>query len=243
MTSSSRILKMPKIMSDVVLVTNQDQESGAVRNELAMLPNELMSVETILREARARAEYIIGRAQKEAARILGEAQSSLSKLQEEARERGYTDGWKRGVVAGEAEIARSLEAVRQIAQSAHIERTQLVKECELNIAALAIDVAKAVVGEEVTLNPNIVARTVERALEKVGADNPIKIRLNPEDYKLLVPYWEKGSGPGEKPVQWEAVEDEHVARGGCIIDTKCGTIDAQVDTQLWKIGRSFTELT
>ncbi|MFH1485721.1 MAG: FliH/SctL family protein [Chloroflexota bacterium] len=239
----SKILKLPKIINDAVLVTSLDSSPGSVGEELAILPDQLIGVEAMLRGARAKQDSIMDTAHKEAARMLSEAQSTLSRLQEEARERGYEDGWNKGVNVGKEEIAQAVDAICRVAQSAHLERSQLMKESELNIAALAIDVAKAIIGEEVALNPNIPARIVEKAIDKIDTENAVKIRLNPEDLKLLTPHWKKSSGPGGKPMQWEAVEDETVARGGCVIDTKLGTVDAQVDTQLWKIGRSFFELT
>lgn len=238
----SRILKTPKIVDDAVLVA-LDYSGHQAGTQLPSRTSTVVGMEAIMRDARARAEAIVSGARRDAARILSEAQAEVARLQADARERGHAEGHKKGLDLGEAEIERNVQAIRELAQRAHLERTQLIKEAELNIADLAIGVAKTVIGEEVALNPNIVARMVEKAVQKAGTDNPVRIKLHPDDYKTIMPYWEKGSGPGGKGLEWEAVADEQIGRGGCMIDTKFGTVDARIETQLWKIGRSFVELT
>jgi flagellar assembly protein FliH len=108
---------------------------------------------------------------------------------------------------------------------------------EENVAALAIAVARHIVGREVSADPETVRALVRRALVGMPLDSAIVVRLHPDDLAacagLVVP-----EVAGRTPdIRWTA--DPHIMRGGCLIEGRERIIDGRIDTSLERAYRSI----
>ena len=238
-TYSSRIIKSPRVVNEALVIDATSRDSNRSPSPIS---SRLLSMESMLDKAREQAQRIVEKAQIEAQSIENEAVDRARQIMARAKEEGYQDGLKRGTASAEAKLIPLLETTAKVAEKAKVERAQLIKESEQSIVALAIDIAKKIIDEEVSANPDLIAKAVDRAIQKVNSEGPVRIRLNPEDLALLAPYWDRIKGSGDKPMKWETVADEQVGRGGCVIDTRYGVIDARIETQLCKVGRTLIEL-
>ena len=94
---------------------------------------------------------------------------------------------------------------------------------------------KRVVLRELSLDPDLVAALAHVAVERLGDQAPATIRLHPEDYATVL------ANRGE---QWEGtqvsvVPDPAVQRGGCVVESDFGMIDASVDAQFAELSRAL----
>lgn len=200
-----------------------------------------------LAEAGEKAAEVLAEAEEQAEDILAQARAESEALREQAREAGRSEGYQAGYQAGhakgkaaaEAEIRGHLHTVYQLADEAAKAKATTIAEAETGIVELVIDVTRKVIGEMVELNPEIVVNVVSNALEEATNTDVLTIRANPQDVELLREYWENalGDNPGNR--QWEIMADRRVKRGGCVIDTQAGSVDAQIDTQLVQIKYAF----
>ncbi|HEX3865687.1 MAG TPA: FliH/SctL family protein [Gemmatimonadaceae bacterium] len=152
---------------------------------------------------------------------------------DEAYARGLADGEKKAGAAAQKRIADAVmlvdTATAQLRDAASIAPEML----EENIAALAVIVARQVVARAVTVDRELVADLVRRALTEFPIEQTVRIRIHPLDLSVLTM---GGGGPtdapitGSREVTWFA--DPRVARGGCMIEGRERIIDGRVDTAL-----------
>jgi flagellar biosynthesis/type III secretory pathway protein FliH len=108
---------------------------------------------------------------------------------------------------------------------------QIAREMESALIELALESAKKIVSG-VKIDARVVETVVREALTQVQDTSDVSIRLHPEDLALLRKH--KSSLleglPETGPLRFAASDD--VSRGGCIVQTRFGLIDAQRETKL-----------
>jgi flagellar assembly protein FliH len=80
----------------------------------------------------------------------------------------------------------------------------------------------------------LIAAMAHVALRKLGTSSPATIRLNPEDYTVVAHDGERWGGG-----QVTVVPDPAVARGGCLVESEFGRIDASIERQLEEMSRAL----
>jgi flagellar assembly protein FliH len=209
-------------------------------------------VERMIEAAQLEAEELRATAMDELARARGEADEigraaveEAERLRREAAEagraaglaEGRAQGYEAGTSRAEEETNQRIAQVTSLAQSAAVDRRELLRNAEAEVVRLAIQIARKVLGRELKLDPSSVSRIAEAALQHVAIDGVIKLRVNPADYQELNAYWQRNHGAGEADRTYEIAADETVARGGVVIDTRAGSVDARIETQLDEISR------
>ena len=108
---------------------------------------------------------------------------------------------------------------------------QIAREMESALIELALESAKKIVSG-VKIDAKMVETVVREALTQVQDTSDVSIRLHPEDLALLRKH--KSSLleglPETGPLRFAASDD--VSRGGCIVQTRFGLVDAQRETKL-----------
>lgn len=193
-----------------------------------------------LDEARARARTITEQATREAEAIRETARN-------EARTAGLTEGLERA----EAEIERRADerartrAAEEIATlgpalaaaAAQLvgERDRWIEQWETQAAEVAVAVAERILRTELDAKPERVRDIVGGILRLVSGVDRIAVRLHPDDVNVLGDNAERVVAQLASCGEAEIVADEALSRGGCIVDTRHGSIDARIETQLDRI--------
>jgi flagellar assembly protein FliH len=161
--------------------------------------------------------------------------------------RGFGDGERKGYELGEqAGLEAAMQKLDSLLLSGHkllgklgdLHR-QTCRDVEADLVQLALAVARKIVGREVSLDPETVARIIRQALSRVEHAGRITIKLNPVDLELLAeskPQLLSGL-PEAGRAAFEA--DEGIARGGCLIDTDSGEVDARIERQFQVVEEAF----
>ena len=184
-----------------------------------------------MRSFEADGAALVARARDAARKILrlaleeGERQKQKAAL--EGRAAGLEEGRTQGRAAGEKRVT---EETRTMAQAHHAvaaalaeERAALLRAAERELFALATAMAETIVRARVEADPQMAARAVRDAIAIAGGRRALHVHLNPVDYDAM------------KPADTDVVlyaADPSVARGGCLVRTETGDIDAQIETQL-----------
>ena len=167
----------------------------------------------LLSEARAQAERELAAARDEAERIARKAEA-------EGRERG-------------------LAAVTELLAGARAAAARARAGAEADLRALGVRIAEKLLGRELALDPAVVVDVAATAMRHAGEPRELVVRCATEDLEAL----ERG-----KPRLLERcraaqavrfVADDRVSRGGCIIETELGLVDARLSTQLEAIERAL----
>jgi flagellar assembly protein FliH len=81
------------------------------------------------------------------------------------------------------------------------------------------------------------AETLREAIQQVGGRKKFQVHLHPKDYEFLKAHPERVPFPvnEEDPEGAKLVADPSLLRGGCLIETPFGDIDATLESQLDQI--------
>jgi len=168
-------------------------------------------------------------------------------LEQAAFCRGFADGEKKGYEQGEhdgrdaalKQIEPVLQSLRQMLAELESFRQRESRNLETELVALALAVARKVVGREVALRPDIVAHLMHEAIGRLEHAGPLTICLNPADLERL----SDGSSPALKGlaepgrVRFEA--DASLSVGGCFIESEAGDMDARLEQRLRVVEEAF----
>lgn len=167
--------------------------------------------------------------------------------QEHVREREQT-AYERGRRDGERALSEQLlqqrneiaELQRGVIASLQQSLPQLIRQNESALMALALESAqKIVAGIPITLE--MVEGVVREALRQVEGSTEMTVQLHPEDLALI----RKNNSPllnelSENGALHFSASSE-ISRGGCIVQTQFGLIDARRETKLEQIHKTLTE--
>jgi flagellar assembly protein FliH len=177
-----------------------------------------------------------------AAEIVAEAQVRAVEIEREARESGYEAGRAEVIAQAEVEMAAPRAAVYAAAEAVYAARDELAQAVELRCVELAIAVAERILGAAVELKPELVTEVVGGALRRAIARDRLVVDVNPEDVEVVRAWLAAGGDEGDAI---EVRAERRVARGGCVVRTGEGEIDAQLTEQLDRaeqvLRRTFAE--
>jgi flagellar assembly protein FliH len=196
----------------------------------------------VRQEAEDEAGNIIQEAKNEAARIEQEAQDKVAQIERETRGRGYEEGRGAGYEDGKAEVARLVERLHVVLSGAIEKRTQIIEESESQLISLVLLIAQKVIKVLSENQKNVVINNVIQALRKLKSRGDVVIRVNLADLELTSEHTQDFLRMVENVKSITVLEDSSVDRGGCIIETDFGQIDARISSQLNEIEERILEL-
>jgi type III secretion protein L len=167
---------------------------------------------------------MVARAEDEARRIVAQAEAARARLQAEAAEAGRREGEARAAAA----LAR-----------AAAERDRLLRDAAHEVAELALAVARKVLGRELD-RPGAVVELAGHALAEARGRRQVVLRVHPDDAREVRAAASRlAAAVAGGPL--ELREDPAVSRGGAIVDTDDGRIDAGIEAQLDVLARALEE--
>lgn len=180
-------------------------------------------VKNVVVEAKAEAQRIRAEAESAAAAVRESALASAQELRDAA--------YREGLEAALLELNTCLLAAGEMRDSA------LVK-VEQDVLRLAVKIAQKIIGREIEHNDDTLAQIIATALNQARRHETLTLRINPADLPLVHARRDLLDQITRAPYL-DLIADPHVTRGGCIIESDSGTIDAQLETQLRIIERAL----
>jgi type III secretion protein L len=174
--------------------------------------------------AHEQAETVLAEARQKAAELVKSAKEEAETRREAARQEGYA--------AGLGEWNKCLTA-------AVTARDEFIEKNEAAVVQLAIQIARKIIGDELRLAPDQVVSIAREALRSAPRAGNVTLQVHPDDEPALrrqVSRLQKSLGEGRKI---ELVSNADVARGGCLIASDIGIVDAQLETQLEVMSRAL----
>lgn len=194
------------------------------------------------REAEDQAERILAEARAKAEAILADADRSTEGVRLEAEKRGFDAGREAGFAEGRAEVERLVERTHSILERAQDKRAEILAETEQQLVDLVLLIARKVIKVISENQRNVVVSNVVQALRKVKGRGEVVIRVNIDDLKLATEHSKDFIRLMESVKGITVVEDSSVDRGGCLIETEFGEIDARISSQLAELEQKILEI-
>jgi flagellar assembly protein FliH len=105
----------------------------------------------------------------------------------------------------------------------------VVRDCEQHLSQLALEVARKVV-EGVEIDAKVVEAAISTAMREVEESSHYSIFVNPLDLELLQKNTSSILAAGDTR-QITVTATNEVTRGGCIVETPFGRVDARRETK------------
>lgn len=177
-----------------------------------------------------------------------EAEEQLEQSREERHREEVEEAYRRGLQEGKAaaraqargELASAMSVARQAAEEVRQSRASWTATLQENLVALAAAIARQIIERELSLDPSIFADTARRAVAAFPADEPLRIRLHPDDLHVLETSEVLSTRDvvQDRTVRW--VPDEDMVRGGCVVEGPDKIVDGRVDEALIRTVRTLT---
>jgi flagellar biosynthesis/type III secretory pathway protein FliH len=159
---------------------------------------------------------------------LAQARADADRLRESARAEGYAAGRAEAMAALEPALAALGEAVAGV----HAQHLEASGRLERSAVELGLSIAGKALAGALAVEPERVLEAVRGALRGLVERQRITVLVNPEDLALVGAAMDdiRASLGGIDHCVVEA--ERRVARGGCVVRTQDGDVDAGVDTKL-----------
>jgi flagellar assembly protein FliH len=159
---------------------------------------------------------------------LAEAEAEAAQLRDAARAEGREEGRREALAAA----APALEALGAAAAAVHDESLLLAERLETQAIDLALLLAEKVIGGAVAVDPALVVEAVRGALRGLVERERVTVLVNPDDLDIVREAMGaiRASLGGIEHCEVQA--ERRVSRGGAIVRTPDGDIDARVETKL-----------
>ncbi|AEJ61211.1 Flagellar assembly protein FliH/Type III secretion system HrpE [Spirochaeta thermophila DSM 6578] len=192
-------------------------------------------------EASKEAERIVTEAQKRVEDLVAEARKKAEEIEQAAYDKGYAEGREEGFRRGKDEVDRLIDRLHLMISKVIEARQRVLAESEAQIVQLVLLIAQKVVKVLSEHQKNIVINNVVQALRKLKSKTDVIIRVNLEDLEVTSAHLKEIIEKIEHVGNVTVMEDHTVDRGGCIVETDFGQIDARISTQLKQIEEKILE--
>jgi flagellar assembly protein FliH len=196
----------------------------------------------IRQEAEDEAKRILEEARKQASDLEAEIRGRVERVEKEAQGKGEEQGREQGYQEGRGEVQRLIENLQRIITTAIERRNQIIEESETQVINLVLLIAKKVIKVISENQKNVVINNVVQALRKLKSRGEVVIRVNLADLELTSAHVGDFLKMVENVKSITVLEDSSVDKGGCIIETDFGQIDARISSQLAEIEERILEL-
>ncbi len=229
------------------LLATAREEAEAIKKEAERVAFDEVKrknnqAQKIRQEAEDEAKRLLEEARQQAAQLEGEIRGRVEKIGEEAREKGREEGRGAGYQEGKAEVQRLIDNLQRIISAAIERRNLIIEESETQVINLVLLIAKKVIKVISENQKNVVINNVVQALRKLKSRGEVVIRVNLADLELTSAHIADFMKMVENVKSITVLEDSSVDRGGCILETDFGQIDARISSQLSEIEERILEL-
>jgi len=194
-----------------------------------------------LQSAKDEAERLLEEAKKNADNILLETENNKKAIEAKGFNEGFSSGREDGFKEGKDEVNRLIDRLHTIVEKTMEKRQEILSETEQQIVDLVLLMSRKVVKVISETQKNVVSSNVIQALKKVKGRGDVTIRVNMLDVELTTEHIKDFIARCEGVKNITVVEDIGVDKGGCIIETDFGSIDARISSQLHELEQKVVE--
>jgi flagellar assembly protein FliH len=212
----------------------RQQPSGCEIQPVAFSFSDMRGQATdYLATVRDEAAKIVQQAHRDAERIRRQSEAAGRKAAEAAVERIL-----------EEKVAKRMEtllpALERVIQQIDDAKGEILNHWQRSAASAVTAIAERVIRQELTHRPEITLELIAESLRLAAGSSEITLRINPIDQENLGSQIERLTATLGRLAPSQIVADPAVSAGGCVVETKFGIIDQQIESQL---GRVRDELT
>lgn len=151
---------------------------------------------------------------------------------EQGRAAGHQEGLAQGHTEGAAQAREIAARIDGLAGTCATALDTLEQEAGQALIRLATRMAERILHAQLQTHPEHILALVGDVLQTTtGQEAALTLRLHPLDLELVQQHLPRGTGPA----RYELTADEQISRGGCIVETAGGCVDATLETRWLRV--------
>jgi flagellar biosynthesis/type III secretory pathway protein FliH len=159
---------------------------------------------------------------------LAQAEADADAMRAAAREEGLREGREEALAA----LTPALEALAQASEAVEASQHVRAERLEAHAVDLALFLAEKVIGGALAVEPGLVVEAVRGALRGIVERERITVLVHPEDLELVRDAMDGLRATLGGIEHCEVQAERRVSRGGAVVRTPDGDVDARVETKL-----------
>tara|TARA_B100000686_G_scaffold312765_1_gene357558 strand:+ start:1979 stop:2806 length:828 start_codon:yes stop_codon:yes gene_type:complete len=143
----------------------------------------------------------------------------------------YEEGHAAGVADKEADAIEAVNRFVVLHNALKEDRKQILLESKELVVDLAVAIAEKIVGIRVEIDPEILMRTISRALEHLSENSNLVVKVHPADLEIARRFATEWVETVDQDNVLKVRMSDHVERGGCMIEGAEEFLDARLKEQ------------
>ena len=140
----------------------------------------------------------------------------------------------------ESQQARAVELMTELNRTVNGQLAEMFKALEKHVVLLAAESAIKLTSG-IPISADLIEAHVREAMSMVEQETEIAVRLHPEDLALLETHQSALLNQNGTTPVLRLRPDPKISRGGCILETKFGELDARRETKIELLKRAVNE--
>ncbi|MBN1381540.1 MAG: hypothetical protein JXA41_07685 [Deltaproteobacteria bacterium] len=155
----------------------------------------------------------------------------IAHTEAQAFQKGFTEGFQKGKEQQKSDTGQTIQMLTSLIEELNELKQKILENAEEQILDLTLAVARKVIHMEVATRREIIQGVLKDAIRIIVDRENMKIHVHPQDFQYMMEIKSDflSSFDGVKNSVFE--EDETVGRGGAIVETQFGEVDARIDQQ------------
>jgi flagellar assembly protein FliH len=186
-----------------------------------------------------RANEYLEKVRTEAAKIVQQSHQQAEQIRRDAKaagKRAAEDAAQQRMVELTAQrMDTIIPALEQLLAQLSDSKAELLRRWEESAVAVATAIAQQVIRREIAQSPEISLDLIRDALRLAAGAAEITLHLNQTDYEHLGHQVNQLAQALSQLTPTHIIADPAISPGGCIVKTKYGQVDQQIESQLARI--------
>lgn len=164
-----------------------------------------------------------------------EEKELIADIEQVAYEKGFAQGEKDGYELGEQRGIKVLENIEGLLVRMEGLKRDILRQYEKEILETIFTIAEKITHVHIGLNDSVVTETILNAVQYAAEKHTITLRINPVDFNFVEKLRPELFEAHRELKSITVTADGSISRGGCLLETPGGDVDATIETQLEKI--------
>ena len=173
--------------------------------------------------------------------ILQETREKVVLLEQEAYEKGFSQGEKDGLELGEKKAIKVIESIENLLIEISNIKREIIEQSESQILELIFTIAKKIIHHQAGSDEKAVRDTILKAIHLATEKSKVTLRVNPENFDYIEKLKPEILTKFKELKSIMVTSDPSITKGGCLLETPYGDVDASIETQLEKIYQCLDE--
>ena len=172
---------------------------------------------------------------------LKEFEERFQQEKEDAYHSGFEDGTSEGTKHGLSQSEEEIARFQNVVETLSTQWKDTLRTYDTAVIDLSIRIARKIIDVEVEQNQDAILQAVHDCLAYVEDKTKVIIRVNPDDLEAVRRHRNDWLESLESMDHLLIEAEPTVTRGGCVVETPIGDVDAQIEERLERLRNALLE--